>query len=79
VHELVVLRTNLQPGKLPLTKKAGITVAAEVGRVAPALVVNPGQTRTVTLALKPGKYVFICNLVDHYQAAHQYTSFAVSG
>jgi uncharacterized cupredoxin-like copper-binding protein len=77
-HELVVLKTNLPPGKLPLTQRGGYAVAVEVGRVAPALVVNPGQTRSVTLTLKPGRYVLICNLIDHYQAG-QYSAFVVSG
>jgi uncharacterized cupredoxin-like copper-binding protein len=83
VHELVVLKTNLPPSKLPLTKgtgtSAGFKVAVEVGRVAPALVVNPGQTRTVTLTLKPGKYVLICNLIDHYSTGRQYSAFVVTG
>jgi uncharacterized cupredoxin-like copper-binding protein len=78
-HQLVVLKTNLPPGKLPLKPdKSGFKVAVEVGRVAPALVVNPGQTRTVTLTLKPGKYVLICNVPSHYQAG-QYSAFVVSG
>jgi uncharacterized cupredoxin-like copper-binding protein len=48
------------------------------GRVAPALHVNPRQTRTVTLTLKPGKYVLICNIADHYTVG-QYSAFVVSG
>ncbi len=79
-HELVVLKTNLPPGKLPLKTELGVPYkfAVEVGRVAPAIAVNPGQTQTVTLNLKPGKYVLICNLFDHYVAGRQYAAFRVT-
>jgi hypothetical protein len=75
VHELVVLKTSLPPGKLPRTSgKPGAinyTRAVEVGRVAPPLVVSPLRTRTVTLNLKPGHYVLISNLEDDYlRGAH---------
>ena len=63
-HNLVVLRTNLAPGKLPL---AG-TRAKEIGRVGRTPVVGPGQTRRLTLTLKAGKYVLICNVPGHYTA-----------
>ena len=82
VHELVVLRTGLPPSKLPHTSgKPGAinyTRAVEVGRVAPPLIVGPLQTRTITLNLKPGKYVLISNLQDDYlRGAH--AAFRVTG
>lgn len=63
-HNLVVLRTNLAPGKLPV---AG-SVAKEVGRRGKTPVFGPGKTRRLALDLKPGKYVLICNVPGHYKA-----------
>lgn len=63
-HDLVVLRTNLAPGKLPV---AGAR-AKEVGRVGKTPVFRPGQTRRLTLTLKAGKYVLLCNVPGHYKA-----------
>jgi hypothetical protein len=82
VHELVVLRTSLSPGKLPRTSgKPGAvnyTRAVEVGRVAPPLVVDPFRIRTITLNLKPGKYVLISNLQDDYLRGAR-AAFRVTG
>lgn len=75
-HELVVLKTNLAPNKLPLNKSS--SAAVETGRVGKPLLVSPGKTRTITLNLKPGKYVLICNLAYHYQSG-QYAAFKVVG
>lgn len=66
-HEFVVLKTKLAPNKLPLK---GAT-AVEVGRVGKIPPFGPGQTRTLTLPLKAGKYVLICNVPAHYQAGQR--------
>jgi uncharacterized cupredoxin-like copper-binding protein len=71
-HELVVLKTNLAPTKLPVKG----TKAVEVGRVGKIPPLKPGQTKTLTLTLKPGKYVLICNVAGHYKAG-QHAAFTV--
>lgn len=63
-HNLVVLRTNRAPGKLPLAGNR----AKEVGRVGKTPVFRPGQTRRLAPTLKTGKYVLICNVPGHYKA-----------
>ena len=63
-HDFVVLRTNLAPGKLPVVGAR----AKEVGRRGRIPVFSPGKTRRLTLDLKPGKYVLICNVPGHYKA-----------
>lgn len=63
-HDFVVLKTNLPPGGLP---SAG-NRAREVGRVGRIPAFRGGQTRTLTLTLKRGKYVLICNVPGHYKA-----------
>lgn len=68
-HELVVFRTDLAEAKLPLNadgdrvdeKAAGIThLDPEAEGVA------PGKSKTITIDLPAGRYVFICNLAGHY-------------
>lgn len=63
-HNLVVLRTNLAPSKLPM---AG-TKAKEVGLVGKTPVFGPNQTRKLTLTLKAGRYLLICNVPAHYMS-----------
>ena len=63
-HNLVVLKTNLAPSKLPM---AG-SKAKEVGLVGKTPVFAPRQTKKLTLTLKAGRYVLICNVPAHYMA-----------
>ena len=71
-HEFVVLKTNIAPGKLPLSG----TKAREVGRVGKITEFKPGTTKRLTLKLKAGKYVLICNVPTHYKAG-QFAAFKV--
>lgn len=72
-HEMVVMKTNIPAGKLPLNAKNRVP---EKGVVGEAGDIKPGQTKRVTLTLKPGKYVLLCNLAGHYKNG-QYSAFTV--
>jgi uncharacterized cupredoxin-like copper-binding protein len=65
-HELVVLKTNLPPAKLPVKGSK----AVEVGRVG-KVVVKSGKAGGLTVTLKAGKYVLLCNFPGHYQAGQR--------
>ena len=71
-HELVVVKTNLAPGKLPLKG----TKASEAGRVGKIPPFKPGATKQLSLDLKAGKYVLFCNVSGHYKLG-QRTGFKV--
>ena len=65
IHEMVVLRTDLDPAALPVDKDGkadeeadGITSIGETGDVA------VGETKDVSFDLTSGKYVVICNIVQ---------------
>ena len=75
-HELVVIKTDLDPGKLPTTPEgkvdeegAGIEVIGEIEEF------KVGETRSSSFDLTAGGYVLICNVVEeeegkteaHYQ------------
>lgn len=63
-HEFVVLRSDRRPGRLPI--KGG--KAVETGRRGELSQIASGTSRRLTLRLRPGRYVLLCNLVGHYQA-----------
>ena len=67
-HELIVVRTDIAPGKLPL-QDDGLTVDEEADGV--ELVDEAGgldidDRQTLDLRLAPGHYVMYCNLEGHY-------------
>ena len=71
-HEFVVIRTTRHHHLLPTSGGQ----ASEAGTIGEIEEIGPGQTKRVTLRLKAGKYVLICNLPGHYMAG-QYASLQV--
>jgi uncharacterized cupredoxin-like copper-binding protein len=87
MHEFLVIKTDLAPDKLPTEANGsyeedgpGTDLLDEIE------LVNPGETKNLTLNLKAGHYVLICNMVHeeedgevevHYQLGMR-TSFTVS-
>lgn len=65
-HELEVVKTNLSASKLPV-KNSRVTLKP-LGKVGPF---KPGSGKTLTLTLKPGKYVLLCNVPGHYLAGQR--------
>jgi uncharacterized cupredoxin-like copper-binding protein len=72
-HELIVLKSNVAAGKLPIKG----TTAKLVGKVEGKIkAFGHGQTKTLTVKLPPGKYILLCNLPAHYKAG-QHAAFTV--
>lgn len=84
-HELVVIKTDLDPGALPTTPEggvdeegAGIEVLGEIEEF------KVGETRSSSFDLTAGSYALICNIVEkeegkteaHYQLGMR-TAFTV--
>jgi uncharacterized cupredoxin-like copper-binding protein len=63
VHQFVVVKSDLPPGQLPTTPD-NIADLSKVNVSGSVEAVQPGETATLELDLSPGKYVFICNLLD---------------
>jgi uncharacterized cupredoxin-like copper-binding protein len=64
-HEFVILKTDLATADLPKKddgtvdeEGAGVTSPGEVADLA------VGEEKSTTIDLTPGKYLFVCNLVD---------------
>src|SRR6266508_3563590 len=65
-HEFVVLQTDLAFDKLPMTADGSVdedklTSMGEQGDM------DAGQTKDLTVDLKPGRYIIICNLPGHFK------------
>ena len=73
-HELIVLKTNIAAGKLPIKGTTAKLVGKVEGKINP---VSPGKTKTLTVKLPAGKYILLCNLPAHYKAG-QRSAFKVS-
>jgi uncharacterized cupredoxin-like copper-binding protein len=66
-HELVLLKTDVDPAKLKTEKDGEVQEDAYSG---PGEIpdVEAGETGKTVLNLKPGKYAMICNVPGHYKA-----------
>jgi uncharacterized cupredoxin-like copper-binding protein len=71
-HEFVVLKTDTPAADIPVGKFEGEpnrineeTAGTNVGETGD---MDAGTTKTLTIDLAPGHYVFLCNLPGHYQS-----------
>lgn len=62
VHEFVLLKTNAAANSLKVTN-GSVSEAASVGEISET---KPGTTASHTFDLKPGSYVYVCNIPGHY-------------
>jgi uncharacterized cupredoxin-like copper-binding protein len=66
LHEFILVRSSASPGSLPApggsVDEKKLRVIGEIPDVA------PGESKAKTFNLKPGSYVYICNVPGHYSA-----------
>ena len=77
VHEMIVMYLADPTKPLPYVdadKKVDEDKAGDKGEVSE---LNPGKSGSLTVALKPGKYLLICNVAGHF-AAGMWTEFEVT-
>ena len=65
-HEFVILKTDIAPAALPKKTDGSIDEEGE-GMTSPGEVEDlpVGGRNSATIDLAPGRYLFVCNLVDH--------------
>jgi uncharacterized cupredoxin-like copper-binding protein len=73
-HEVVVLKTDTPADELKVGANHEVSESASVGEASET---QPGKTKSTTIDLTPGKYVFVCNIEQHYEKG-MYTAFTVS-
>ena len=73
-HELIVVRTDLDGGSLPVGSTGQAVLSEVAGRTK---VLADGNLEVFEIEpIAPGKYVLLCNLPGHYQGG-EYTGFEV--
>lgn len=65
-HTFDVVKTSLSASKLPV-KNDRVTLKP----LATSGPFKPGKSGTLSLTLKPGKYVLLCNVAGHYKAGQR--------
>ena len=65
-HELVIIKTDLAPGQLPV--QDGRVPADKVDIVGAIMPFRPWSQASMVLDLEPGNYALICNIRGHYSA-----------
>lgn len=68
VHELVLLRTDLPADALPVEGRKVQEDAKGIKSIGEIEDIEAGETKSATFDLKPGRYVFVCNIEGHYES-----------
>jgi uncharacterized cupredoxin-like copper-binding protein len=67
VHELIVIKSDIDTAALPPSAIRGEVDEAVIGEYIGGWEdVQPGAVTSGTLTLLPGRYILLCNLTDHY-------------
>jgi uncharacterized cupredoxin-like copper-binding protein len=73
VHEFVVLKTDLDPGGLPVDADGAVTESGAGIEVVDEIEDIPvGETQALTVTLAAGKYVLLCNIYDETEKEAHY-------
>jgi uncharacterized cupredoxin-like copper-binding protein len=75
-HQLVVLKTDLDPSAVPVRNFKADEMAPGVKKAGEIKEFKPGSAATATFDLDPGRYVLICNVPTHYNGGMR-AAFAV--
>ena len=67
VHEMIVVSVADPKAALPYDKKDDRVVESKIKDLGEASDLQPGEKKTLTLTLKPGDYILMCNQPDHYK------------
>jgi uncharacterized cupredoxin-like copper-binding protein len=68
VHELIVVRVDTPQATLPYDEKKQEVREKRIRHLGEVADLKPGHSGAMTLNLKPGHYLLICNQPGHYKA-----------
>lgn len=77
VHELIVVRTDSAQASLPYDEKKAEVIEKRIHHLGEVSDLKPGRSGSLTLSLRPGSYLLICNEPGHYKAGMS-TPFTVT-
>jgi uncharacterized cupredoxin-like copper-binding protein len=67
-HEMIVARVADPKAPLPYEEAKHRVIESKLQALGEVSGIKPGETKSLTLALKPGKYLLLCNHSGHYKA-----------
>ena len=77
VHELIVLQTDLDVSQLPYDPRKGKVIETQLKSFGEVEELKPGTSGKLTLNLRPGPYLLMCNQPGHWHAG-MWTKFTVT-
>ena len=77
VHEMIVVAVENPNAPLPYDYNAGQIPEKQVKMLGETEEMQPNAEKTITIDLKPGAYLLICNVPGHY-AAGMWTPLTVT-
>jgi len=72
-HELLVVKLPSQDPKLPYDEKDSKVVEGKLTKVVDSDDIKPGVKKMITVVMKPGDYLLICNQAGQYLAGMRAT------
>lgn len=67
IHEMLVVKVQSLGEKLPYDRKTSQVIESRVKDLGEISDLKPGTSGSLTLNLKPGDYLLLCNQPGHYQ------------
>ena len=67
-HEVLVIKPPAKLSAMPYSTKQRRLIESKIDKLADSGGQKPGQSYTMKVDLKPGKYLLICNQPGHYRA-----------
>jgi len=68
-HELLVFKSDLDPASYPKDSAGNIVEDGPgINLLSDGDNIDPGGSQTRTVDLKPGKYLFVCNIPGHFMS-----------
>ncbi len=77
IHEMIVMQLDKAGDALPYLKNENRVDEDKAGDKGEVSELDPGKSGSLTVDLKPGKYLLICNVPGHY-ASGMWTEFTVT-
>src|ERR1700687_5275041 len=68
IHEMIVVKVDPKKPALPYDEKKTEVIEKKIQNLGEISNLKPGAAGAMTLSLKPGSYVLICNQPGHYKA-----------
>lgn len=68
VHEMIVVSMAQPNMPLPYDRKDDRVIESKIKDLGEASDLRPGEKKALSLTLKPGNYILMCNQLGHYKA-----------